>query len=130
MTEGRPGVEGPGESDRNWAMFVHVGTLISLFAGGWLVNILVPLVGYLWKRESSTFVADHAREELNFQISLTIYSFVAVLLAILTLGIGLLVLIPVGIIVGIVVVVVMIRAALAASRGQQYRYPLTLRFVS
>ncbi len=125
----QPG-EGSTDSDRNLAMLVHVVTLISLFAGGWLVNVLIPLVGYLWKRESSTFVADHSREELNFQISLTIYSLVAALLAILTLGIGLLVIIPVVLVVGVVVIYVMIRAALAASKGEPCRYPLTLRLVS
>ena len=127
------GVPQPGEpngDDRNLAMLVHVGTLISLFLGGWGLNIVIPLIGYLWKRESSSFVASHSREELNFQISLTIYSLVAVALAFLTLGIGLLVIIPIGLIAGIAVIFVMIRAALAASRGEEYRYPLTMRFVS
>lgn len=138
MTEQLPGEptppstpgDGPSSDDRNLAMLVHVGTLISLFIGGWGVNIIVPLIGYLWKRESSPFVAEHSREELNFQISLTIYTIVAIVLAVLTLGIGLLVIIPLGLVVGIVVIYVMIRAALAASRGEQYRYPLTLRLVS
>jgi uncharacterized Tic20 family protein len=120
----------PSADDRNLAMLVHVGTLAALLIGGWGLHIAVPLVGYLWKRESSTFIAEHAREELNFQISLTIYVLVAGLLALLTLGLGLLVLVPLGLVVGIVALVVMIRAALAASRGERYRYPMTMRFVS
>ena len=120
----------PSGDDRNLAMLVHVGTLVSLFIGGWGVNIVVPLIGYLWKRESSSFIADHSREELNFQISLTIYAIVAIVLGVLTLGIGFLVLAIPALIAVVVVIVVMIRAALAASRGEQYRYPLTMRFVS
>ena len=49
---GNPVGGGPSDADRNWAMVVHVGTLASLFFGGWGVNIVVPLVGYLWKRSS------------------------------------------------------------------------------
>lgn len=117
-------------SDRNWAMAMHLGTLVVLLTGGWLVNLLVPLVALLWKRDTSSFIADHAREQLNFQISLTIYSVAAVVLVVLTLGIGVLVVVPVAIVAAIFVVVAMIKAALAASRGESYRFPLTMRFVS
>jgi EpsI family protein len=82
----------PGEAtadERNLAMLMHLLTLISLLLGGWFVHILVPLVAWLWKRETSPFVAAHSREQLNFEISLTLYAIVAGLLALLTLGLGL-----------------------------------------
>jgi uncharacterized Tic20 family protein len=120
----------PTGDERNVAMLVHVLTLISLFVGGWGIHIGIPLVAWLWKRGSSPFVAAHAREELNFQISLTLYTLIAGLLAILTLGLGLLVIVPLALVLGIIVLVVMIKASMAASRGEQYRYPFTIRFVS
>lgn len=120
---------GPTAEERNWAMASHLGTAIAVLVGGWFVNILVPLLLWLWKKEQSAFVADHAREELNFQISLTLYVVLAVVLAVLTLGIALLLIIPVAIVFVIVVIYVIIRASLAASRGERYRYPLTMRFV-
>lgn len=133
MTEQLPespaGAE-PSGDDRNLAMLVHVVTLITLFIGGWGIHIAIPLVAWLWKRGSSPFVAAHAREELNFQLSLTIYLLVVGLIAVLTLGLALLVLIPIALVVGIIVIVVMIKASLAASRGEEYRYPFTLRLVS
>lgn len=126
--EGTPG--SPSSDDRNLAMLVHVGTLITIFWGGLGVNILVPLIGYLWKRDRSAFIAEHSREELNFQISLTLYIVLAGLLVIFTLGLGLLLVIPIALVIGVMMIIVMIRAALAASRGEAYRYPITMRFVS
>lgn len=126
--EAQPGA--PSADERNLAMAMHIATLLVLLTGGWLLNVLVPLAGMLWKREGATFLADHSREQLNFQISLMLYVVIAGLLALLTLGLGLLVIIPIGIVVGIIAIVVMIRAALAASRGEAYRFPLTLRLVS
>lgn len=127
---GQPAGSEPGSDDRNLAMLVHVLTLVSLFVGGWGIHIGIPLVAWLWKRGSSPFVGEHAREELNFQLSLTIYLLVVGLVAVLTLGLALLVIIPIALVLGIVVLVVMIKASMAASRGEQYRYPFTLRLVS
>ena len=130
MTEqlpGDPGSAGPTESERNWAMAMHLVTLGVMFLGGW--QVVVPLVGLLWKGGESGFVADHSREQLNFQISLIIYTVVAFVLAVLTLGIGLLVIVPIALLVGLVVIIVTILAAVAANRGDAYRFPLTIRMV-
>ena len=120
----------PTGDERNIAMLVHVLTLISLFVGGWGIHIGIPLLAWLWKRGSSPFVSEHAREELNFQISLTLYTLIASLIAIFTLGIALIVILPLALVIGIIILVVMIKASIAASRGEQYRYPFTIRFVS
>lgn len=127
MTE--PVAGEPTSQERNWATVMHLCTLATYFVGGWLLNIAVPLVVLLLKGSDSEFVAAHAREQLNFQISLVIYTVAAVLLAILTLGIGLLVIVPVYIVVAIVVVVATGLAAVAASGGRPYRLPFTIRFV-
>lgn len=124
------GPAGPSGDQRNLAMLVHLGTLLSWFIGGWGLNIVIPLVGYLWKRNSAPFVGEHSREELNFQLSLTIYILIAGLVTLVTIGLGLIVIVPLALVVGIIVIVVMIRASIAASRGDSYRYPFTLRLVS
>jgi uncharacterized protein len=129
MDEALHPAPGPTSDDRSFAMAVHLGTLVSVLLGGWGFNLLVPLVGYLWKRERP-FVAEHAREQLNFQLSLTIYAVIAVILAVLTIGLGLLVLVPLAIIVALVALFAIIRAAIAANRGESYRFPLTMRLVS
>jgi uncharacterized protein len=122
-------VDGPSSDERTWAMAMHVGTLVAVLAGGWGLHLLVPLLAYLWKRDDA-FFADHAREQLNFQLSLTIYAIVATIGAVLTLGIGLLVLIPVAIVVALVALFTIIAAAIAANQGRPYRFPLTIRMVT
>jgi len=45
------------------------------------VGLIFPLIIYLVKKGESEKIADHAREALNFHISLFIYGFVSVLLS-------------------------------------------------
>ena len=118
------------QEDRTWALASHVGTLVTAwFAFGFLAPLLVMLL-----KNDSPFVRRHAVESLNFQISLLIYSVVGTIVAIVltfaTFGIGLFVIIPVILILGLIVLVLIIVATVKASNGEEYRYPLTLRFIS
>lgn len=114
----------PGElsSDvRNWALGAH----LSAFLGAWLaLAFLGPLVVWLVKRDEHPFIAMHAKEALNFNISVLIYAFVGFVLSFVLIGI------PLLIVVGISWFVLTIVAAVKASNGESYRYPLTIRFVS
>ena len=87
-------------------------------------NIAAPLIIWLIKRDESRFIELHARESLNFQISMTIYLAIAALMVYVLIGY---LLVPLLVIFQMVVVVL---AALKASRGEICRYPLSLRFVS
>lgn len=78
----------------------------------------------LVKGKDSPFVRRHAVESLNFQISLLIYLVISVILAFVLIGIFLL------IALGIFALVVIILATMAASNGQDYRYPLNIRLIS
>jgi uncharacterized Tic20 family protein len=110
----------PGEV-RNWAMAAH----LSAFLGAWVALAFVgPLVIWLVKREEHPFIAMHAKEALNFNLSVLIYAAVGFILAFLLIGIPLLV------VIGVVWLVLTVVAAVKASAGQPYRYPLTIRFVS
>lgn len=106
---------------RQWAMLCHV----SAFAG--LVvpfgNIGGPLLFWLLKRNEHPLVDYNGREAVNFQISATIYLAVAAILTIVLIGLLLL------IAVGIFWLVVVIIASIRANDGQQYRYPLSIRFI-
>jgi uncharacterized Tic20 family protein len=77
------------------------------------------------KKDQHPFVDRHGKESLNFQISMLIYSAISVPL-ILACGIGL-VLLPAVVIADVVFVII---AAIKASQGEEYRYPITIRFVS
>lgn len=133
----RPAAPATGGSDaRTWAMATHLTALAGGFTAG-LASFVGPLVIWLIKREDDPFVAEHAREALNFNLLLlavlTVGSLVGALLGALTLGLALVVLVPLGAVlaavIGLVWLIVTIQATLAASRGERYRYPFNVRFV-
>ena len=123
VTHGTP-VEASLESRaRNWAMVAHLSGLAS-YTGIPFGNVLGPLVVWLLKKDELPFVADQAKEALNFQLSLTVYTFIAFVLMFFLVG---LLAFPVLFVVHIVFSIV---AAVQASEGKVYRYPLTIRFLS
>ena len=105
---------------RNWATLSHLSAYVA-FLG--VPSLIGPLVIWLFKRDDP-YVEYHAKEALNFNISFLIYGMVATFLIIFLVG---LLLLPVILISWFVLVIV---AAVKASAGEYYRYPMTLRFVS
>ena len=81
-----------------------------------------PFVVWLLKRDDP-YVDQQAKEALNFNISFLIYGIASALLIILLVG---LLLLPIVFVTWFVLVIV---ASVKASAGEDYRYPLTLRFV-
>ena len=90
---------------------------LSLLLG---VGLVVPLVVYLVKKDTSPRVSHHAREALNFHISIMIYSFACAVTCIL---------IPLAFVIAVGGMVFAIIAATKASDPVLYEYPLTLRLV-
>ena len=115
---------------KNWALGAHLSALSGL-VGVPLGNIVGPLVIWLVKRRDDPYIEHHAKEALNFNISILIYEIflIAAGLVLLIVLIGLLLLLAAAIL-GIVWLVFVIIAAVAASRGEEYRYPLTIRLVN
>ncbi len=103
--------------DRHFGIGIHLSPLAAFVVGP---LILAPLVLWLIRRDKSPFVDDHGRETINALISFVVYHFVAIVTVI-----GIIAL-PVLYIVG---VVNLIRGAVAASRGEFFRYPMTMRLV-
>jgi len=83
----------------------------------------LPLVVYLVMRKDSDYVAENAREALNFHITVLIYSICCLPLTVIIIGVPLLIVIAISSLILAVV------AAVKASDGLCYRYPLTLRLV-
>jgi uncharacterized Tic20 family protein len=106
----------PSKDECNFAMLAH---LLGIFTG-----FLGPLVIWLIKKDESPYVAQEAKEALNFQITLMIGYLIAGILIIVLIGILLL---PA---LHVVNIVFCILAAIATSKGQGYRYPFALRLVS
>lgn len=110
------------KDERMWAMLAHFSALLG-FIGIPLANILAPLIIWQVKKEDMPFVALSAKECLNFQISVTIYSIICVLLVFVFIGV------PLIFAVGIAALVLTIIAGVKANDGVLYRYPMTIRFI-
>ena len=126
-----PGHAALTQEEKTWALVAQIGTLVAAYIA---LGFLAPLIVLLVKGDSSPFVRRHAVESLNFQISLLIYSVVGgvlgFLFAVLTVGIGLVVLVPLVVVLAIVVLALIIMATVKAGNGEDFRYPLTIRFIS
>lgn len=100
--------------DKTLAILAHLG--------GIFFSVIPSLIIWLVKNDSP-FVTAHAKEALNFQITL-IFGFVLAFFLMLVL-IGFFLFWALG----VINLVLCIVAAVKASSGENFRYPLTLRLV-
>ena len=100
--------------DRSMALLCHV---LGIFTG-----FLGPLILWAGKKDQSRFVDHHGKQALNFQFSMLLYWVVAFFSIFLLVGFFL---VPVLMVLGIVLPII---AAVAANKGEMYRYPLTINF--
>ena len=111
----------PTQDERTWGMVAHLAALAFFILP--FGNILGPLVVWLAKRDHSAFVALHAKEALNFNITFLIGALVCGVLLVFSIGILF------GAVLFVFWLVMTIIAALKANEGVAYRYPFTVRFV-
>ncbi len=109
-----PGTLGASDQ-RMWAIFAHVG--------GIFFSFIPALVIWLIYKDRDDYVRDQSAEALNWQITLIIAYAVSGLLVLVLIGFFLL------FAIGIASLVLGIMAAVAANRGERYRYPVNLRLV-
>ncbi len=108
----------PTGDERTLAILSHILTVVPG------IGILAPLIIYILKNRDSAFVGAHARESLNFQITILILYFISFLLVILLIGFFLIW------IIGVLNVILAVVATIRASESKLYRYPFNIRLVS
>ncbi len=108
--------------ERTWGMLAHLSALAGLVVP--LGNVLGPLVLWLARREHSPFVADQAREALNFNITVACAAAVCYGLTWLRIGI------PLFVALALYWLAMTVAAAVKASDGVRYRHPVALRLVA
>ena len=102
--------------DKNIVVLTHLG--------GILFSFLPGLIVWLLKKDDSPYIAENAREALNFQITLMIAYFISWILAFILIGFALVLLL------WLANIILSIMAAVATSKGESYRYPLALRLIN
>lgn len=109
------------KDERMWGMLCHISAFaFFIFPFG---NIIGPLVIWLIKKDVYPFVNEQGKESLNFQISVTIYAFAALLLSIILIGI------PILIALFFFNFIMVVIAAIKSNDGFHYRYPLSIELI-
>ena len=125
----------PSPSECTTAMLAHLG--------GFLLSFVLPAILMITQQEKSPFVFRHARESLNYQITLFFYGVVILIPAVGVFaafhfgGAHQAFAILSGCVVGILLTLVMVaievflvvRACMAAVKGREFRYPLAIRLI-
>ena len=96
----------PTSDERTMAILSHLLALVA--------HILGPLIIYLLKKDESKYVAEHAKESLNFQITMLIAAMISIPLVFLIVGIFML------LAIGICTIVFVITAAVKAEALRNY----------
>jgi uncharacterized Tic20 family protein len=110
----------PYETARPWtpqeekiaAVIVHVAAIFFEF--------FAPIIGYLFLKDKGPFVKHHAKESLNFSITVLL---IGIVLAISIIGWAIIWAVPAYWVICRVI------AALQTSQGKFFKYPLTIRFI-
>jgi uncharacterized Tic20 family protein len=108
--------------ERTWAMIAHFAALAAFITTP-LGGVLGPLVVWLMKRDQSAFVAEAAKEAMNFNIAVLLGYLVCALLIFVFIGF----LLAAALFVFWLAMTVI--AGIKASEGVHYRYPISLRLV-
>ncbi|WP_131739902.1 DUF4870 domain-containing protein [Actinomadura roseirufa] len=106
---GAPGYPVVSSDDRTWAMLGHLGMFLTGF--------VAPLLVYLIKKDQSPFLRHHGAQGLNFAITQFAYLIINIVLMFLLIGF------LTWFALAIAQLVLVIMAAVAANRGEWYRYP-------
>lgn len=135
-----------------WAMWCHLSGLVWIILAPFGLtipfNLIGPIILWLLKKDEHPFIDAAGKESINFQISLTLYWIVA-LMILGVLGMLSLIISRVGadpdqrsgflvggfgawsmgvtILFAIFALSLAIAAAVKANKGEFYRYPLTIR---
>jgi uncharacterized Tic20 family protein len=110
-TEDEP-IVAPTSDEKTMAILSHALTLV--------MGFVAPLIIYLVKKDESEYVKAHARESLNFQITVFI-----ILIGLFITIIGILFMWIVGILAALFVIL----ASIKSGEGKLYKYPFTLRLI-
>ena len=113
-----PPAAGSSADDRNLALITHLSGII--------LSFIVPLIIWLTHKDRTdkAWLNGQAKEALNFQITILIGYVICWILAFILIGALLLPLL------WILNLVFCILAAVAVSKGENYRYPFALRLIN
>jgi len=140
-------------SERSNSLLIHLSALSSLFIP--FGSIILPIILWQTMKKESSFVDQHGKEAVNFNLSFLLYFTLSILLlfgslfgsiltgvnaeqssdpdaiaAVLFSSGGFVVAILLIIILSVIKLILMIIAAIKANDGNHNKYPMIIRFIS
>lgn len=102
-------------------MFCH----LSAFAGYFFPfgGIIGPIICWFSRKDESEWVNVNGKSSLNFQFSILLYTVLAIPLCIIVVGI------PILLALIVLEFICIIIASIKASKGEVYKYPLSIPFI-
>jgi len=109
------------ESERNWAMLCHLSAFSTYFFpfGG----IIGPLICWLSRKDESAWVDENGKAAMNFNLSILLYCVLAIPLCFILIGF-----IIIGFLETLKIICIII-ASIKGSKGETFRYPLSIPFI-
>lgn len=112
--------------ERTWSILAHLSAPISFLLSSGLLNFLGPLIIWAIYKDRSPLVRNASAGSFNFNLSIWVVNIALGIFALVTLGFGLIIAIPVWIATFVIALVLHIMAAVKASNGEAYVYPLQI----
>lgn len=109
------------ESERNWAMLCHLSAFAMFFFpfGG----VIGPLICWLSRKDESAWVDANGKASMNFQLSIMLYIVLTIPLLFIIVGI------PIMMFLVTLRIICIIIASVKSSKGEKFRYPLSIPFI-
>ncbi len=121
--------------DNSTLALLHYSQLLNFFG---FFGLIIPLLLWTTKKNKIENMDEHGKHVINFQLSLLLYSFifstllfVSFLLMVILIGFVLITILCIlAISMGILLIIYPILDGIAVSKGEFYKYPLTINFIS
>jgi uncharacterized Tic20 family protein len=121
------------EDERTWGAISHAGAVVAMICSAGFLGFLASVAVYVVHKDRGPFVRAHAANSLNIQITMFIWLVVLGILtipvALLTFGLGLIVMVPALVAAFVVAGILHVIGAIKAYNGEWWNPPFTPRFV-
>lgn len=132
-TYGAPPATMSPEDERTWGAISHAGAVAAMIFSAGFLGFVASIAVYVIYKDRGPFVRAHAANSLNIQITMFIWLVVLGILtipvALLTLGLGLVVMLPALAAAFLFAGVLHVVGAVKAYNGEWWNPPFTPRFV-
>lgn len=121
------------EDERTWGAISHAGAVAAMVFSAGFLGFLASIAVYVIHKDRGPFVRAHAANSINVQITMFIWlvalGILTIPIAILTLGLGLVVMLPALAATFVFAGVLHVIGAIKAYNGEWWNPPFTPRFV-